>query len=268
MFLLKRLAMPRLFVLIIAAKWLTLCFSAISLAVDPLQDQSSRLAEQYIANVRPLMQQFCLNCHSTAMQEGDLDLERFATTSEMRRDTKAWLGVVEMLDNGEMPPKESKQPTPQQRQQLRDWVKRFLDSEALANAGDPGPTVLRRLNNAEYRYTLRDLTGVDLDPTREFPSDSAAGEGFTNAGNALSMSPALLSKYFDAGKKIASHAVLLPTGFRFSEFNTQRDWTDEALAKIRDFYRQRVDVVELGNGTPVVLNLYRHCQIGPAKSAL
>ena len=128
-----------------------------------------------------------------------------------------------MLDNGEMPPAESKQPSPEQRKQLRGWVERYLHAESLASAGDPGPVVLRRLNNAEYTYTIRDLTGVDLDPTREFPTDSAAGEGFTNAGNALSMSPALLTKYLDAGKEIARHAVLLPDGIRFSQFTAQRD---------------------------------------------
>ena len=35
---------------------------------------------------------------------------------------------------------------------------------------------LRRLNNAEFTYTIRDLTGVELDPTRDFPVDGAAGE--------------------------------------------------------------------------------------------
>ena len=33
-----------------------------------------------------------------------------------------------------------------------------------------------------------------------------------NTGNALVMSPALITKYLDAGKDIASHAVLLPDG--------------------------------------------------------
>ena len=33
-----------------------------------------------------------------------------------------------------------------------------------------------------------------------FPADSAAGEGFMNTGASLVMSPALLSKYLDAGK--------------------------------------------------------------------
>src|SRR6476469_1183934 len=108
---------------------------------------------------------------------------------------------------------------------------------ALAGAGDPGPVVLRRLSNAEYTYTIRDLTGVDLQPAREFPADGAAGEGFTNAAEALSdISPALFAKYLNAAKAIADHAVLLPDGFRFSPADTRRDWTDEATAALRRFY--------------------------------
>ena len=185
--------------------------------------------------------EFCLNCHSTAKQKGDLDLERFASLKDIRRDTKVWLKVAEMLDNGEMPPKEAKQPTSAERRQLRGWVESYLHAESLAQAGDPGPVVLRRLSNAEYTYTIRDLTGVDLNPARDFPTDGAAGEGFTNTGNALVMSPALLTKYFDAGREIAQHAVLLPDGFRFSPSISRADWTNDVLAQIRAIYRKYSD---------------------------
>ena len=115
--------------------------------------------------------------------------------------------------------------------------KRQLKAEARALAGDPGRVVLRRLNNAEYTYSVRDLTGVDsLDPAKEFPADGGAGEGFTNTGQSLVMSPALVTKYLDAAKAVAAHAVLLPDGFRFSAGDTRRDWTDEALARVREFY--------------------------------
>ena len=234
-------------------------------AAEPAPVPFSELADAYHTQTRPLLEQFCVGCHSTAKQEGDLDLEQFAALADVRRGTKAWLKVVEMLDNGEMPPAESKQPSAEQRKQLRGWVERYLHAESLASAGDPGSVVLRRLNNAEYTYTIRDLTGVDLDPAREFPTDSAAGEGFTNAGNALSMSPALLAKYLDAGKEIARHAVLLPDGIRFSQFTAQRDWTNETLLKIRQFYIQRVEIVDLGVGTSVgLMNLHGDCRIGQA----
>ena len=208
------------------------------------------LGGQYADQVRPLVARYCLECHSTAAKEGELDLERFAKLDDVRSATKVWLKVAEMLDNGEMPPKDAEPLPPDDRKRLRGWIQHYLDAEALASAGDPGPVVLRRLSNAEYTYTVRDLTGVPLSPAREFPGDSAAGEGFTNTGNALVMSPSLLTKYLDAGKEIARHAVLLPDGFRFSPATTRRDWTDEILAQIRGIYLRHTDT---RGSTPVNL---------------
>jgi AraC-like DNA-binding protein len=217
-----------------------LCF-AVSVLFGPVIVGSEpasfdTLATEYKRDIHPLLTRFCLECHSSEKKEGELDLQRFAALAEIRRGTKVWLKVAEMLDNGEMPPEDAEQPSPEQRKKLRAWVERYLYAEALAGAGDPGPVVLRRLTNAEYTYTIRDLTGVDLNPAAEFPTEGAAGEGFTNAGNALVMSPGLLRRYLDAGKEIAAHAVLLPDGFRFSPNKTPRDWTDEKLAEIRAFY--------------------------------
>ena len=239
------------FSIVLAALLATTSWMPGLLAAEPSRVDFAGLAEEYRAQIRPVMQEFCLSCHSTELRTGELDLERFASLAEVRRDTNTWLKVVEMLDNGEMPPKPAKQPTGHQRKALRQWVERYLHAEALASAGDPGPVVLRRLNNAEYTYTIRDLTGVDLSPAREFPTDSAAGEGFTNTGNALVMSPALLRKYLDAGKEVAQHAVLLADGFRFSPEATRRDWTDETLAEIRGFYGKFADTADLGVGNDV-----------------
>ncbi|MBM3797144.1 MAG: DUF1587 domain-containing protein, partial [Acidobacteria bacterium] len=225
----------------------------------------SALATGYATVAHPLLRQFCHNCHSAASRAGDLDLARFAELSELRRDAKVWIKVAEMLAQGEMPPKSAPQPSPDQRTKLREWIGQYLQAEALANAGDPGLVALRRLNNAEYTYTVQDLTGVPLHPAREFPADSAAGEGFTNAGNALAMSPALFGKYLDAGKEVAAHAVLLPDGFRFSRHATRRDWTDEILAEIRGLYRQYTSSSELGVGDAVGnVNVHRDTRLGQA----
>ena len=199
------------------------------------------LAAAYQSNILPLLQQFCTDCHSTDQMQGELDLQRFKTLQHIRQDPAVWQHVAEMLDNGEMPPPDSAQPDVKQRAQIKEWVQRYLKAEALASAGDPGPVVLRRLNNAEYTYTIQDLTGIPLQPAREFPTDSASGEGFTNTGSSLVMSPAMITKYLDAARKIGSHAVLLPDGFRFSAFNTRRDFTNEMLEKIRNFYARYTD---------------------------
>jgi hypothetical protein len=196
-------------------------------------------ARDYPTTTVPLLKRYCLDCHSTKLKKGHLDLERFATVNEIRQDLKPWTMVIEQLEAGEMPPKGKPQPTADERKQLVTWVRGFLDAEARARAGDPGHVPLRRLSNAEYDATVRDVTGVDLRPTREFPSDGAAGEGFTNAAEGLAeMSPTLLNKYLAAAKELAGHAVLLPDGFRFSMSKTRRDWTNEGTAALRQFYVQ------------------------------
>ena len=43
------------------------------------------LSVEYDQGIRPLMKQFCLDCHSTAAKEGELDLERFASLADVRR---------------------------------------------------------------------------------------------------------------------------------------------------------------------------------------
>ncbi|QDV24296.1 hypothetical protein Q31a_26120 [Aureliella helgolandensis] len=186
----------------------------------------------------PLYTKYCLDCHSTAERAGELDLEQFSQLLQVRQQTGVWQGVAEMLANREMPPHDALQPSDSERSMMSKWVHQYLNAEALASAGDPGPVVLRRLNNAEYTYTIQDLAGISIFPAREFPVDGAAGEGFTNTGNALNMSPSLVTKYMDAAREIASHAVLLPDGFTFSNAQTRRDWTDEKLNQIREFYQR------------------------------
>jgi hypothetical protein len=203
--------------------------------------EPAALAKQYSDEVRPLLTKYCLACHSEKEQEGELDLERFASLANVRADLKPWPHLVEQLEAREMPPKDKPQPTAAERKLLINWTRGMLEAEARAQAGDPGHVPLHRLSNAEYDRTVHDLTGVDLRPAREFPVDGAAGEGFTNAAEALTMSPALMAKYLAAAKDISAHAVLLPDGFRFAPGKSRRDWTDESLTKLRAFYGQFAD---------------------------
>lgn len=199
------------------------------------------LQKRFENRIAPILTATCLTCHSTEKAEGELDLERFDSVVKIRQNSETWLKVIEMLETREMPPRDSKQLTTEELKDLRGWLDDFVAAEADATAGDPGPVVLRRLNNFEYTNTIQELTGQPLDPAREFPADSAAGEGFTNTGNSLVMSPALLGKYMDAGKKVAEHALLLPDGIRFSKVNTRRDWTDDVLTRLREFYGRYTD---------------------------
>lgn len=230
--------------------WAACWFAAIGASALG-KSSSSPGARTFDGLVKPLVGNYCLKCHSSEKHKGDIDLEQFASSADIFKHPKPWQQALEQLANSDMPPEDKPQPTLEERKRLIDGVNSLLDEAALARAGDPGPVVLRRLNNAEYTYTLRDLTGVEsLDPVKEFPADSASGEGFMNVGNSLVMSPSLLTKYLDAAKEIARHAVLLPDGIRFSPSTSPRDWTEEKLAAIRGFYNRFTDN---GGGTAVNL---------------
>ncbi len=226
--------LARRFVLLAAV---TAGIGAVATAAESVPSQVSLDDAGFGGAVKPLLAKYCLGCHATAKKEGDLDLERFTTVASIRRDVKPWQHLIEQVEAEEMPPRDKPQPTAEERNRLVAWARGFLDAESRARTGDPGRTLLRRLSNAEYDATIRDLTGVDLRPAREFPVDGAGGEGFTNASESLSgISPALFARYMAAAKGIADRAVLLPEGFRFSPSANRRDWTDEAVANLKKFY--------------------------------
>ena len=199
-------------------------------------------AAGFDGEVAGLVRRYCVDCHSTAEKAGEVDLERFATAADVAADPEPWRLAADQLRAGAMPPAGAPQPSREEAAVLRSGVRGELLAIAERTAGDPGPVVLRRLSNYEYGSSLRDLTGVaTLDPGREFPADGAAGEGFTNVGQALVMSPEMVGKYLDAAKEVAAHAVLVPTGIRFSPAMSTRDWTEELLASIRGIYARTTD---------------------------
>ena len=207
--------------------------TAFGLAAGPVS------AEGLHERAVPLVKRYCIECHSGDVKEGDVDLSAVDSPAGVRGELRVWQRAAEMVATRQMPPADAPQPDDEDRKAIDRWLQAFLAAEARSHAGDPGRVVLRRLNNAEYTHTIRDLTAVDsLDPGREFPADGGAGEGFTNTGHSLVMSPALVTKYFDAAKEVAGHAVLLPDGFRFSSQDSRRDWTDEWRGRIQDFYRR------------------------------
>ena len=201
---------------------------------------------RFSAEVAPFLKANCLGCHEGAKPGGDLDLARYATIESVVADLDQWEVVAEQVEGGAMPPARAKvRPSDGQRAEFVAWVRDVRRREAARMAGDPGQVSAHRLSNAEYDNTIRDLTGVDIRPTRTFPVDPANEAGFDNTGESLAMSPALVKKYLEAARLVADHLVLKPSGFAFAAdpavADTDRD--KYAVRRIIDFYKkQNVDL--------------------------
>jgi len=206
-------------------------------------DRTGRdLEARFTKTVHPFIETYCFSCHNKDKQKGKLDLSTYSNVGEVAGDYRRWETVLEKLKATEMPPEEAKQqPTTEHRQEVIDWIKALRKYEAQRNAGDPGPVLARRLSNAEFDYTIRDLTGVDLRPAREFPVDPANEAGFDNSGESLAMSPALLKKYLEAARGVAEHLVLKPHGFEFAPYPvvTETDRDRFCVKRIIDFYQRQ-----------------------------
>jgi len=162
----------------------------------------------------------CYECHNPKKTKGDVDLQQFAADPQLTKHFEVWLKVKDTIENGDMPPPKAHQMSDPEHAALLGWVNGELDALAAAQSGDPGPVTMRRLTNAEYDYTIRDLTRHDYGFAKEFQTDGGGGEGFSNTGDVLFMSPAALDKYFGAARKVADHATIMPgTGI---VFNPQR----------------------------------------------
>lgn len=209
---------------------------------SPSQRTRPELEKQFAGTIRPFLQTYCVACHGKEKPQAQLDLTSYTGVSGVMRDYSRWALLAEKLAAKQMPPPSAgSQPHAGQREAVIAWVHAVRQYEAQQNSGDPGPVLTRRLSNAEYDYTIRDLTGKDLHPTREFPVDPANQEGFDNSGESLTLSPALMKKYVQAAKDIADHVVLTSTGLEFASHpvlvETDRD--KFCVLRIVDFYKRQ-----------------------------
>ena len=192
--------------------------------------------------VHPFLETYCLGCHNAEKQKGKLDLDVYSNRDAVAKDYRRWDTVRQKLKAEEMPPDEAKRHPPSElRQRVITWIESMRRYEAQKYAGDPGPVLARRLSNAEYDYTIRDLTAVAIRPAKEFPVDPANQAGFDNSGESLAMSPALLNKYLEAARHVSEHIVLKPDGFVFAPHPvvTETDRDKYSVKRIIDFYQRQ-----------------------------
>jgi hypothetical protein len=158
-------------------------------------------AADYTAG-QAFVKQHCVDCHSGSDAANGLHLDTLGGDLGQAEVLSKWVAVYDRVARGEMPPKDSTQPTAAERTAflapLRDAL--FQASSARAQ------TVLRRLNRAEYERTLNDLLGTTVSVIDMLPEDGRAF-GFDNIGESLDLSPVQLQRYMEAAGKALDAAV-------------------------------------------------------------
>jgi len=162
------------------------------------------LAQFSSAAERALIDQYCVGCHNQKAKIGGLaldqvDLSRPADSAETLEK------VIRKLRAGMMPPAGAKRPDPATYEALRSSLENSVDQAAKVKPAVVSPGV-HRVNRAEFRNSVRDLLGVEIDPAEFLPVDDS-GSGFDNLAGSLTLSPALVEGFLSAAGRISRLAL-------------------------------------------------------------
>ncbi|MEO8593518.1 MAG: DUF1592 domain-containing protein [Candidatus Solibacter sp.] len=186
-----------------------------------------------VATLKPLLNQYCLTCHSTKAKMAGFDLEAVMAGAP-DKNVEAWEKVARKLRTQEMPPPGL--PRPDKATYLRSEavLEAVLDGVASANP-NPGRIAVHRLNRVEYVNAVRDLFDVAVDGAALLPADETNQEGFDNIASILSVSPALLENYLAAARTVSRLAIgdrtIVPAveTYKFSKMLVQDEQMSEDL---------------------------------------
>jgi mono/diheme cytochrome c family protein len=153
-------------------------------------------AESPATGANLTFKQYCVGCHGKATAQGGINLEQLSAQASFGENFQHWERVANALEGKLMPPARLPQPSDAKRAEAVTFIRSKLDAYIQKHAGDPGAVTMRRLTGGEYTYTIRDLTGLDLNFDRDFASDSVGGEGFTNFGDVQFMQDANLERNY------------------------------------------------------------------------
>jgi mono/diheme cytochrome c family protein len=152
---------------------------------------------------RALIDQYCAGCHSDRLKSGGLALSAL-NLDDVGQSAEVAEKVIRKLRGGLMPPGGARRPDGRAVIEFVSWLENEIDRGATESK--PGRVPLRRLNRREYGNAVRDLLGLNIDPTAWLPEDNVKGN-FDNNAVALQVSPNFVDQYIRAARAVALEAI-------------------------------------------------------------
>lgn len=153
---------------------------------------------------RAFFHRYCVDCHNADTKEGKLQLDNISFSLDSVENAERWQKILNQLNSGSMPPKDAKLPDNNEKTEFLDDLAQTL-VKARKSLSDRGGTItMRRLNRREYKNTIRDLLGVEID-VGDLPDDRGVG-GFDTAGASLFMSSDQFEQYSAIGLRALTEA--------------------------------------------------------------
>jgi hypothetical protein len=157
-----------------------------------------------VESQRALVNDYCAYCHDDSLKEGGFSWSEVDVEHPDRNAPQAE-EVIRKLRSGMMPPAGAPRPDESALRELAAALETRVDL-AAANSPNISAPDLHRVNRKEYRNSIRDLLGIDVEVSTLLPPDGRTG-GYDNMSEALTVTPALMQAYVRAADTIARLAV-------------------------------------------------------------
>lgn len=154
------------------------------------------------ADVRAVLEKHCFACHGPEKQKGKIRLDDLSDDFLTdRQAAETWHDASDLIQIGEMPPEDEAPMSEAERSLILNWIDGNLKAALAAASGETSGVVMRRLNRAEYQYTMSDLLGLEMDYSSELPADALSSDGFRNNGASLGMSALQIENYLKSARE-------------------------------------------------------------------
>mgnify|MGYP001166676938 FL=1 len=155
------------------------------------------------------LQKHCIRCHGSKKQKADRRFDTLPAQIRKLEDLGRYQEIVDQLNLASMPPEKEPQPPAEERARAIARLTRQLTAARAELNTSGGHSALRRLNSWEYRQTIGDLLGLNVEvwnPAEDFPAEVKVN-GFDNNGAGLVTSGRLLDHYFAAAEEAIRRAT-------------------------------------------------------------
>ena len=191
---------------------------------------------------RAMLTAHCQRCHDAKTQKGKFRVDDLPFTLDTVETAERWQKVLNALNAGEMPPEGEKPLAVRDKTDFLDNLANVMVVARKNLADQHGAITMRRLNRREYRNTLRELLGVEIN-VAELPADTGTG-GFDTAGSNLFLSSDQFEQYLALGREALDEAFDLRAvaGAR----QKLRFEAEETLTRITKFVADNLEAGERG----------------------
>ena len=187
--------------------WLPACLLFSALLSQAKTGQASLYT--YEKDVRPILDAHCIKCHGAEKQKGKLRFDTLSTDFlKDRAAAETWHDASDQVKLAEMPPEDEDPLSAEDRKILTEWIDHNLADAFKKMQGTESPLVMRRLNRAEYQFTMTDLLGFEMDYSDELPNDSLSPDGFLNNGATQVTSAVQIENYLKSARKALDYVLL------------------------------------------------------------